>query len=105
MFDFQETSLLFKPFIMEHKSITKLSLSFCELLISDMENILMTFGENLTTISLSSINVANNMEAYPMNLPKLNSITLDPVMEEDPIITANLLRFFLYASNVEVSGL
>lgn len=70
-----------------------------------MENMLKTFGKNFTTIFLFSVNVANNMEAYPMNLPKFKSITLDTAMMDYPIITANLFRFFLYASNVEVSGL
>jgi len=80
-------------------------LNSCELSISDMEDILKNLGRNMTAISLSYIRFTNNTEAFPMDLPKLKSISFTDSTEEDPLITANLLKFFLKATNVEVSDL
>jgi hypothetical protein len=89
---------------MEHKSITNLKLSYCELSVADIEVILRNLGGNLTTISLSYLIVANNSMSYPMNLPKLKSINFD-APSEDPMTVVALLTFFLNARNVEVSVL
>jgi hypothetical protein len=89
---------------MDHKSITNLKLNFGELSVADIEVILRNLGENLTSISLSYLNVANNSISYPMSLPKLKSINFD-APSGDPMTVVALLNFFLDARNVEVSVL
>lgn len=97
-----EVKTILKPFIVDHKSITHLELTFCELSISDIEDILKNLGRNMTAISLNLIRFENNTEAYPMDLPKLKSISFYASMEEGPIVIANLFKFFICATNVEV---
>jgi hypothetical protein len=78
-------------------------MSLSEVSISTMRDALENFSESLQSISLDALTVLNDENAYPIKLPALKYIDLslgDRLIRED---SGNLLKFFLFASNTEVS--
>jgi len=74
--------------------------------MSNIESLLRNHGENLTEISLNRLEIENNMQSYPINLPKLKSLVLDDNIDETygntPIFPGSLFNFFMNARNIEV---